>query len=445
MTRAGISWGTKNWRIWRGERRMGVILVVLMAVTACGLAVAWARQPRGRAGSFPGFLVGSPSRGGSGLWRNRGKIPMAVPHGMENGATAPAVAAEEEGDRGLFTVSKEEEIEWLAASFRPDGAFCQNPLRARVVPYFSNLAALALLPERADLVAKYIDWYLAHINQPDRWGVHGTIYDYIYRGDREISTGRYDSADSYASTFLGLVSEYYDVTGDRDFILQRLPKISLVARLLLDLQDESDGLIWALPNRWNKFLMDNCENYWGLTRYSELLGSLSMPEEAAKYKIAAANVRDGIQKRLWREDEQSYSWSLNLLGLSKGVNWSRWYPDAVAQIFPATFGVIDPGGDTARNLYEKLSSSHPGWQELKKPDPFPWALVAYTAARMGDSERSTRFVRAAEDAYLQTGRSYPWHSLESAYLLRTKEYIMAMSKEGQATASETASSSRPRQ
>ena len=50
MTRAGISWGTKNWRIWRGERRMGVILVVLIAVTACGLAVAWARQPRGRAG-----------------------------------------------------------------------------------------------------------------------------------------------------------------------------------------------------------------------------------------------------------------------------------------------------------------------------------------------------------------------------------------------------------
>lgn len=58
----------------------------------------------------------------------------------------------------------------------------------KVMPYFSNLAALGLLEraQYAPVVKKYMDWYFSHLNtsETDYNKVSGTVYDY-----RRIRTG----------------------------------------------------------------------------------------------------------------------------------------------------------------------------------------------------------------------------------------------------------------
>lgn len=75
-----------------------------------------------------------------------------------------------------------------------------------MVPYFGNLAARALLPEYPAAVRCYMEWYLAKLNRADHWSLAGTICDYELRDGRLEATGRYDSADSYAATFLSLAA-----------------------------------------------------------------------------------------------------------------------------------------------------------------------------------------------------------------------------------------------
>ena len=122
------------------------------------------------------------------------------------------------------------------------------------------------------------DRYLSQLNRPDRWGLSGTIYDYeverhgFAAGSEAteivmIATRNYDSADSYAATFLTLVSEYYYKTQDSELVTANLDDINLVAQVIVSLQDK-DGLVFVKPGSRTKYLMDNAENYRGLIAVS---------------------------------------------------------------------------------------------------------------------------------------------------------------------------------
>jgi hypothetical protein len=141
--------------------------------------------------------------------------------------------------------------QWLVNnSTLPDGAILYTS--SEIVPYYSNLAALGLVkdPTRYGHIKLWMDWYLNHLNWPDKWGLYGTVYDYNVSGSTETSTGNADSTDSYAGTFLSLAWAYYS-TGDsaaQSYIGGLKYQLDVIGGVIVQTQ-QSDGLTWAKPDR----------------------------------------------------------------------------------------------------------------------------------------------------------------------------------------------------
>ena len=102
------------------------------------------------------------------------------------------------------------------------GAIPESTADNTVNPYFDDFACLGLVSygRAADrqTVLNYINWHIAHMNTAaqDKYGLAGTIYDYA----DGVSTGAYDSTDSYAATFIMLLDNYCRVY-DSDFLQGR--------------------------------------------------------------------------------------------------------------------------------------------------------------------------------------------------------------------------------
>jgi len=168
-----------------------------------------------------------------------------------------------------------------------------------VVPYFVNLVAMDLLPQDPGRVKRYMEWYLGHLNYPDIYGLTGTIYDYYITESSETPAYTYDSADSYAATFLFLTFLYTEKTGDYQFVRDNLQKLKEVAYVIAYLQDR-DGLVKAVPHLNLKYLVDNIEDICGLRAFSLLLWKLKDPNWHY-YSILSHNVESSVMRNLrWR-------------------------------------------------------------------------------------------------------------------------------------------------
>jgi len=348
---------------------------------------------------------------------------------QSSGGTAAAGPYQARSFKG--DTPRRDPLEVLREAQRPSGAIAVEPGSSRIVPYFANIAAIALVEEHPEDVKRCLEWYLGHLNRPDRWGLMGTVYDYRVTWEgRERPTLTYDSADSYAATFLTLLRAYVEETGDTGFVLDNLGDVKLIGSVIPALQD-SDGLVWTTAARREKYLMDNCENYRGMMDYAAVLDVVGHRTEAAEVAAAAESIRAGIEDRLWNEERGSYDWaiyalrvgSLTLTELSRPSDWGRWYPDTTAQIFPVLSGLIDPGSARAVALYEKLNEKHPGWVTQAKTDPHPWSVLGYTAALMGDEIRAEEFTRATAAAYMAEEGPFSGLSWELGYHLRTLELL----------------------
>jgi hypothetical protein len=320
-------------------------------------------------------------------------------------------------DWGRDAVNSEEE--WLRASVAPGGAIYQNPERQLIIPYFANLSALALASSNPTGVASYIDWYLGHVNRGrDRWGLAGTIYDFQVVDGVTEAMDYYDSADSYAATFLSAVAAYYRTTGDKDFVRARMADIELVASVILNLQ-QGDGLCWAKPLHLRKYLMDNSEVYRGLKDWAGVLASLGRADRAAGYEDAARRVREGILGKLWDGASQSFIWALDHRGGKRMVNWGKWYPDVISQVFPIVTGVLAPDDPRAIAIYERVNSLFPNWPTAYRTETLPWAVMGYTAYVIGDTAMAMEILEASHNMNREGARPASWHSLESAFLILT--------------------------
>lgn len=102
-----------------------------------------------------------------------------------------------------------------SASTLPDSAIIYTA--DQIMPYYSNLAAIGLVrtgnPVYYPKVKAWMQWYVAHLNYPDKWGLSCTVYDYNVSGTTETPTNDADSTDSYAATFVSLAWAYWQ-TGD---------------------------------------------------------------------------------------------------------------------------------------------------------------------------------------------------------------------------------------
>ncbi len=199
------------------------------------------------------------------------------------------------------------------------------------IPYFANLYATKLILDRKEnpeTIKEYILWYVRNLNYPDTWGLTGTIYDFYFKDGRLLPTYNYDSADSYASTFLSLLYFYIKITGDFEIIEQHLREFKDIAYIILYLKDNKYGLIKALPYRDVKYLIDNLESYVGLILFSQLLKSVG-DRDWYYFKRHALELKGSI-KRHFDSDGVLY-WAIEKE--TKHPVGNQTYPDYLAIIF----------------------------------------------------------------------------------------------------------------
>ncbi len=291
-----------------------------------------------------------------------------------------------------------------------DGAIARYPDQSGVMPYFSNYAAIAMLEEPScyPLVERYLDWYLRSLEDD------GTILDYIYGSNLNFKTARPDSEDAYAGTFLALACLYHKKAGQASWIKKSLLSLKKVAASIINLMDR-DGLTFALNGYKVKYLMDNCEAYWGLAYFAELLHGLG-DYEASFFGSMAEKIADGIERQLWNNRKSCY-YASKIGWLSRGTNLNKFYPDAACQVFPVLCGLIEAGRDRGAGLYKLFNDAQPNWPNLVPPH-YPWMLLGLYACLHGDYNRAYEKVRCAQEAYIDKV-SGKWYCAEAAFFIIT--------------------------
>ncbi len=227
-------------------------------------------------------------------------------------------------------------------------------------PYIVNIIAIYEISagRHTDEIKKYILWYFAHLNYPDKAGLTGSIYDFeINENGKEISINNYDSVDGYAGTFLYLLNLYHLKTGDKALINANWAKIKDIAYLIPYLQVE-DGLTKAIPkgNDNARYLMDNCEAYAGIKAFNELSLRTGHGQDTS-YIETEEEIRNAILETLYDSNLDNFYWAI--AGNERHTSqWSVFYPDALAQLFPICFDVLSSDRDKIDALWNEFNKRY---------------------------------------------------------------------------------------
>lgn len=234
-----------------------------------------------------------------------------------------------------------------------DGAITMGPGADRVVPYFGNLAALGLVEAyRATDDARYrtaarrwAAWYEA------RMAANGVTTDYTGSSGAWVSTGKQDSTDSYAATWLELVDALTPAKPDAKTAKARMPGVKkAVAAISLTMQP--NGLTLAKPDWPVMYTMDNVEVWRGLKAAARLAKRCGSPSPAAEWQAMADRCAAAIAGDLWDASLSSYYIGIQPDGgRMKGL--AAWYPDVMANLMAIGWG---PSSTRHGALYRRLKT-----------------------------------------------------------------------------------------
>jgi hypothetical protein len=316
--------------------------------------------------------------------------------------------------------------QYLSKSLKSDGAILYTP--QVIDPYFGNIAAIGMTkdPNRMPQVVSWMNWYVSHLNWPDKWGMYGTTYNWnVNSNGTEVSTQAADSTDSYAATFLSVVWNAWKSgnAGARSYIAGLSYQLDVIGGVIIQTQ-QSDGLTWAKPDYQIKYLMDNCEAYRGLrdlaSTYQYAFGDTA---KAAYYNKAADSMLNGILS-MWLNGK----WAVYKDGIGRlaAPNMGTWYADASAQVFPVLMGVVNASDYRAQQSYSALNAAWPNWPSLSfnGQDAFPWCLIGDGAAAMGDKTRLTTYINSIQSKYVNKGFPWPFYNAEAGWFIRGNNYMM---------------------
>lgn len=250
-------------------------------------------------------------------------------------------------------------------------------------PYTATIISLYDLEQKRNIVKvkKFIEWYLSHLNYPDKYGMTATIYDYEWENDREVSTETYDSVDGYSGLFLHLIYQYILLTGDTQILIDNWTKISDIVYTIAYLQ-ASDGLTRALPNTDERYLMDNCESYAGVTAYIKLSHIIGTPPDEF-YLTTQNSIKNAIFSQLYNQDTNMFDWVIED-GYKSKSNWRVFYPDAYAQIFPIYHDLLIDYPELKTHLWTKFNKKY---GRTMKDRPIEQYLIYVLTAKKFDDEK----------------------------------------------------------
>ena len=311
------------------------------------------------------------------------------------------------------------------------GAISESKSDDTIIPYFADFACLGLTAygrsSDQQTVLNYINWHIGHMNDAatDKFGISGTIYDYI----AGVSTGSYDSTDSYAATFLTLLYKYSE-TYDPAFLKDRESLIDTLTNVMLATYIDKIGLTSATPDYDECILMDNCEVYQGFVSafriYEKYCGNSAKSATMAQY---AATVKKSIIRRYWSSTKGCFYADVDLNGKADSAfKLNRFYLDASSQLYPVIYGVISPKSKMAKSAYSKFKKYYlrkgvagRDWAacSVKGSEGYPWCILLGGVIKMGDKATAARFKKNVKAKFISKGHKYPYYCGEAGQLLLT--------------------------
>lgn len=307
----------------------------------------------------------------------------------------------------------------------------------KVIPYFSAFAVLGIMEadyeNAGEIALNYINWYISSMNtaESDVNGVAGTVYDYQVfvspEGDKAVQvsfidiygddTRNYDSTDSYASTFIQILCAYTQKY-DSSFLDDKKDLLETLKGVIYSTYCEKVSLTGAKPDYMVCYLMDNCEVYAGFRDLSVLY-----PE----YKTDAEKFKNGIMTSLYCDDGYYYPAVFENGKTAYTIDDKTsfdFYPHGTSQLFPVTFGILDPESEEAKAQYELFNSVYGqdgkagrDWTRGDCGDTYPWALNLRAAVKMNDLKRAERYVYYVYTKYIATAHSYGYYCGEAGNML----------------------------
>jgi hypothetical protein len=334
-----------------------------------------------------------------------------------------------------------------------------------VDPYFANLALIGLLEAKgADamtlaVIKRWLNWFLGHINvsvivcppvpSEECNQIPGSINNFFYdTSNQEEKLLKIDSIDSYASTFLVLLQKYYFLSNDTQLIVDNREKIRWIRNTNLYESNFLNGIFYsgtwreskkrtiAKLNHMIEYLMDNSEvreSFLALKSLASVPNLLeTVPAEAQTLSFDIQNRIDSINLGI----EQLYDSSKGLYASYFGAvaKISPFYDTAhgdaagAAQLFPIITGLL-PNPRTnprAKALWSAFKSQYPNWNsvDVTQTAGFPWALMAYAAALMGDYWQLETYFQNIKSKYIDLAHKGPYYIAEAGWLLRATNHIL---------------------
>lgn len=260
--------------------------------------------------------------------------------------------------------------------------------------YFANLGLMAFAKTDAQLVKNHLDAYLRNVvYQPDQYG-RAYIWDY----SAKLEKVKPDSHDAYASTFLSLVRTYVEQNNDIKWLHKHKKEILEIAYYNLALRAKPSGMITTFQTAasgqyWKvSYTMDNSENYRGLSDLVWMLKKLKDYKTAAYYDLVKRGVAKGLFDPVhgnWNAKKKAFFVSDEREPL-KG----RFYPDAVAQIWPQFYQVSsgNQAQDTLHFLQARsyLEAIAPLWDVHLYDGRYPWMVLGAAYSQMGFTDRARK-------------------------------------------------------
>jgi hypothetical protein len=225
----------------------------------------------------------------------------------------------------------------------------ERPLR-RVIPYFAHLGVLGLMDSGASghltTTQRWLQWYMRNRDQSvgvplDTWySVDGKYGTTCPKANDPLQCNTVDAVDSSAALFLLVADKFVTKGGSKSFVTGNKTAVREIENTLLSLID-TDGLSWAKENYKIKYMMDNVEVLAGLEAAARLERNVFRDTTRANMLTTRANT---LRTALYGTTNSFYNASTSQFAVykdeagTKGVsNMTTWYPDLMAQIWPAAF------------------------------------------------------------------------------------------------------------
>lgn len=297
----------------------------------------------------------------------------------------------------------------------------------RIEPYFAHMTAFYALeasPAAAKNMARdWINWWASRRNPV----THTALVTYISADGMHVATALpgsvpavhpdvEDATDSNLALWLLVLARYVALFGTDGL----LPDWQTHAAEVFDflhgpqVRDPADGMTWATPTYHIKYLMDNVEVWAGVDAAQALFALIGDNARRAQAKAWAEQLRTQImrphtQGGLW--DESSGLWAVHKDG---GGNVQRAtltnaYPDALAQVWPAIFGM-----DDTRSGYDRVLTAWPDWTfgDVATAGGSADAAIALAAAYAGKPLDARRWLLASAAKQTPDG-SFPYPFLNA--------------------------------